>query len=129
MDIEFKDGNDIQSNIKNISESLRDKMELVMLISDREFKNVVDVIICLQADFQKGISKKDLLTLFEGINLHPIDFDTLLHLAQKFKPQELNGLRMEEYATIFDTLLTGLLYDDINEECIFKDFKWQYIYK
>lgn len=41
IDIEFKSGEDIESNIKNLKESLRDKMELVMLKPYRQFKNLV----------------------------------------------------------------------------------------
>ena len=124
VDIEFKDGSDIQGNIKNINESLRDKMELVMLISDREFKNVVDIIICLQTEYAGGITKEQLLHIFEHIELHSIDIEVLLDLAKKFKPQVLNGMEMKNYALAFDTLLTGLLEDDIESYYIYKDFEW-----
>ena len=124
VDIEFKPGNDIESNIKNLKESLRDKLELVMLISDREFKNLVDVIICLHSCYPDGVSKQDLLDIAKNINLHSIDLETQFSLANKFKPNALNGLTMKEYAIYFDTLIFGLLEDSISHDCLFKDGKW-----
>lgn len=127
VDIEYKDGSNIESNIKNLKESLKDKFELVMLMPNKQFKNVVDVIICLHDEFLNGISKKEFLNIINKDILYHIDLDMQIELSQKFKPNVLNGLQIEEYAIRFNSLIEGLLDDMIDENSIFKDGKWYYI--
>ena len=126
VDIEYKDGSNIESNIKNLKESLKDKFELVMLMPNKQFKNVVDVIICLHDEFPDGISKKEFLNIVNKDILYHIDLSIQIELSQKFKPNILNGLKIEEYAIRFNSLLEGLLDDTIDENSIFKDGKWYY---
>lgn len=124
IDIEFKPGDDINTNIKSIDESIRDKFELFMHHPDREFKHLVDVIICLNANYHNGITKEQFLDIVDESCLRKLDLNTLLHLATKFKPNELNGLTMEEYAIAFDTLVKGLIDSDIDYSYIFKNNRW-----
>ena len=124
IDIEFKSGNDIESNIKNIDESIRDKFDLFMEHPDREFKHLVDVIICINSDYPEGITKKQMLNLIDESKLVQPKLETLLHLASKFKPQELNNMKMEDYAIAFDTLVKGLIDDNTLEEDLFKNNRW-----
>lgn len=124
IDIEFKSGNDIESNIKNIDESIRDKFDLFMEHPDREFKHLVDVIICINSDYPEGITKKQMLNLIDESKLVQPNLETLLHLASKFKPQELNNMKMEDYAIAFDTLVKGLIDDNTLEEDLFKNNRW-----
>ena len=107
-----------------INESIRDKFDLFMEHLDIEFKHLVDVIICINSDYPEGITKKQMLNLIDESKLIHPNLDILLHLASKFKPQELNGMKMEEYAIAFDTLVKGLIDDNTFEDDIFKNNKW-----
>lgn len=126
VDIEYKPGAEIAGAIRSIKESLIEKINLTMIHSDRGFKNFVDVILCLHFQYPAGVTKGELMETIDVDNLHHIDLDVLLKLARKFKPQELNGFPMEEYATAYFSLLNGLLSDSITDDCVFKDFQWYY---
>lgn len=126
IDIEYKNGLNIKNNIKSLKESLKDKFELVMLMPNRQFKNVVDVIICLHDEYPNGVTKEELLKIIDKDNLYHIDLNMQIELSRKFKPNILNGYKIEEYAIMFNNLLEGLLDDFIGDSAIFNNGKWYY---
>lgn len=123
MDVELKESKGIAGNVRSIDENLHDKLPLAMAVKDRGYKNVVDVVTCLLSKYPDGITKQLLLNTAEN-KIVPVDIENLLDLAEKFKPNTLNGLTMQEHAIWFDTMVNGLLDVNIAPEAIFKDGKW-----
>ncbi len=103
--------------------NMHDKLPLAMAVKDRGFKNVVDVITCLLSEYPNGITKQSLLNIAEN-KVVAVNIENLLDLAEKFKPNTLNGLTMQEHAIWFDTMISGLLDSRIAPDAIFKDGKW-----
>ena len=123
VDISKASNSDFTNRIKTLDESFKDKFAIIMSRPDRRFKDVVDCIICLHSLFPQGISKKHLMECV-GDEVRPIDFDVMKGLSDKFVPQVLNNLTMQEYAAWFYNLVCGLISDTLPDDRIYKDGEW-----
>lgn len=106
---------------------MKSKLITFMKHSDRGFKNVVDVIICIMSDYPNGITKQTISDVLGGDMelLHPIELDALISLSKSFAPHMLNGLTMEEYASHFYILTKGLMLDSVPGEAVFCQGEWR----
>lgn len=103
-----------------LKDVLKMKLNLKLEVTDKRFKDLVDILTIIRIKYPNGISKKELL---EMININDIDkflnkesIEKSLKEAKKFHPKTLNDMSMEQHLDSFISLLQGIKSSKLSED-------------